>query len=294
MLRAEGMADRRARDATDRRAYETRRMEIHRALGRLRRCPTRRELLDRIHAEVAHSCGFSRVMLSTVRGSRWIPPASTWPAEIPLAATMWETEMVRRRTPILVTDPGHSPRAFADLVAATGTTSYVAAPIAPSRSVIGLLHADRHGQDPAVNEADRDALWLFAENVGLLIERATLSERLDQERRRLNALLRQSATGLDTLCEAGIELGDETPAAARAPGMPGISAAPRRDALLTERERQVLDLVATGATNREVAAVLSLSGDTVKTHISHVLHKLRVTTRAEAAARYRSASDGSP
>jgi DNA-binding CsgD family transcriptional regulator len=269
-------------------------VEIHRALGRLRRCTDRRQLLRHIPAELVRSCGFSRAMLSAVHGTRWAVPAQVWPTEIPLTTTMWETEMVRRRVPILVTDPTAGGRVFDGLLASTGATSYVAAPIAPSRQVIALLHADRFGQDRPVDSTDRDALWLFTENVGLLIERATLSERLDQERRVLNAMLEQAVAGLNALCEAGIELGDETPPAARAWGGPAITAAPRRDALLTDRERDVLDLVATGATNQEVAAGLSLSAETVKTHVAHVLRKLRASTRAEAVARYRSTSAPAP
>lgn len=53
---------------------------------------------------------------------------------------------------------------------------------------------------------------------------------------------------------------------------------------LTPRERQVLGLLASGATNREIAAELHISGPTVKTHVGHVLDKLHVRNRAEAAA----------
>jgi len=289
LLRADRMVQRLSRDAAARHAHDARRVEIHRALGRLRRCASLRDLLRAIPPELVTACGFSRAMLSAVDGTRWTVPPSVWPAEIPLTATMWETDMVRRRMPILVSDAAGSGRTFPGLLTGTATTSYVAAPIAPTRQVIGLLHADRLGQDRPVDDSDREALWLFTENVGLLIERATLSEQLDRERRLLRTQLHQVADSLDALCEAGIELGDETPAAARAWGGPAITPAPGRDALLTDRERDVLDLVATGATNSEVAAALSLSADTVKTHVAHVLRKLRVDTRAEAVARYRRA-----
>ncbi len=51
---------------------------------------------------------------------------------------------------------------------------------------------------------------------------------------------------------------------------------------LSEREREVLDLIASGATNREIAAKLYLSPHTVKDHTSAIYSKLEVRNRAEA------------
>ena len=53
---------------------------------------------------------------------------------------------------------------------------------------------------------------------------------------------------------------------------------------LTTREREVLARLAAGRTNRQIAAELVLSERTVETHVGHVLGKLGVANRAEAAA----------
>lgn len=55
--------------------------------------------------------------------------------------------------------------------------------------------------------------------------------------------------------------------------------------VLTEREREVLLLVASGATNREIAGELHLSPHTIKEHTSALYRKLRVRNRAEAVQR---------
>jgi DNA-binding NarL/FixJ family response regulator len=52
--------------------------------------------------------------------------------------------------------------------------------------------------------------------------------------------------------------------------------------LLTEREREVLDLIAAGSTNREIAQRLYLSPHTVKEHTSMLYRKLHARNRAEA------------
>lgn len=53
---------------------------------------------------------------------------------------------------------------------------------------------------------------------------------------------------------------------------------------LTEREVQVLRLVAQGLGNKEIAGQLNLSEHTVKTHLRHILDKLHLRSRAHAAA----------
>lgn len=53
---------------------------------------------------------------------------------------------------------------------------------------------------------------------------------------------------------------------------------------LSAREREVLHLVATGARNRDIAAQLGVSDNTVKFHVSNLLRKTGTTTRSELAA----------
>jgi DNA-binding NarL/FixJ family response regulator len=53
---------------------------------------------------------------------------------------------------------------------------------------------------------------------------------------------------------------------------------------LTAREVEILDMVAAGRTNREIAAACFLAEKTVKNHINRIFAKLSVTTRAEAVS----------
>jgi two-component system, NarL family, response regulator DevR len=53
---------------------------------------------------------------------------------------------------------------------------------------------------------------------------------------------------------------------------------------LTEREREVLALVARGYTNKQIAETLYVSEKTARNHVSHILEKLGLSRRSEAAA----------
>ena len=60
--------------------------------------------------------------------------------------------------------------------------------------------------------------------------------------------------------------------------------ASERDSLLTAREREILQLLADGMSNNEVAKKLFISQETVKSHVRHILAKLEADTRTQAVA----------
>ena len=74
----------------------------------------------------------------------------------------------------------------------------------------------------------------------------------------------------------------------------GLAARPGREVFphLTEREREVLELLARGYDNRRIARELYLSDKTVRNHVSNVLARLDAPDRAEAILRARRAGMG--
>jgi DNA-binding NarL/FixJ family response regulator len=69
---------------------------------------------------------------------------------------------------------------------------------------------------------------------------------------------------------------------------------------MTKRERQVIDLISDGATNKEIAQKLHISTFTVKSHVHNILEKLALNTRVQIAKHahlsetYKSAGDSTP
>jgi DNA-binding CsgD family transcriptional regulator len=276
-------------------------VRIQEGLRRLRVLTTPQELIEAAPAELIRTVGVTRAMVSRVRGSLWTPEVLAIAdgvdpeeedfqryvaeTEIPLAHMLMETELVRRRIPVLVTDPATHPRTYKPIVEAARSTSYAAAPIMPTTRVIGFLHVDRFGQELPVSAEDRDNLWVFAEHFALLYERSVLLERLEFQRSRLHDLLSSTSESLDAISGADVTL--ERHERASAPASPPTSGRPSLLAsLLTAREQEVLELMTSGATNNQIARELVVSEGTVKSHVKRILRKLRVDNRAGAVARY--------
>jgi DNA-binding NarL/FixJ family response regulator len=105
-------------------------------------------------------------------------------------------------------------------------------------------------------------------------------------------LLADAASIADAL--GHVQLQTAVAAFASAAGLAASVGAPASASVtdgLTARERQVLDLIAEGLSNRQIGERLFISVKTVSVHVSAVLRKLGASTRTEAAVVARSAGD---
>jgi DNA-binding CsgD family transcriptional regulator len=192
---------------------------------------------------------------------------------------------------MILHDAPNDPRGFQPLVTAFRTQCYVAVPIAPSGRVIGFLHADHYYAGRDVEEHELDLLSVYAEGFGFAFERTVLLERVRAQRDHATKLMGATSALMDDVCRSDVELvrgsADQvTPRVGAAAQPVLLTGESRLDSLLTRREIEVLSLMADGQTNAGIATRLVISEGTVKSHVGHVLRKMRAANRAEAVSRY--------
>jgi LuxR family transcriptional regulator, regulator of acetate metabolism len=278
---------------------------VSQALRGLRPAASLPALFNRATHEICESMGFERAVVFGLRGQTLVAEcahvrgtagagervlADLRLTPLQLGPRLHESEVLRRRRSLLVTDAARDPRALARL---PGARSYVEAPIICREKALGLVQADRGVTGQAVTELDRDTLWAFVEGFGYAVERELLAERLRVESERILALVRSAEASVTELGRPEIALSSPQ-AGSSSSGLPWELPSrgsprvpdPDLDDLLTRREREVLDMLAEGATNVGIAQQLVVSEGTVKTHVKHILRKLGVQNRSQAVSRY--------
>ncbi|WP_157521480.1 LuxR C-terminal-related transcriptional regulator [Mycobacterium sp. ACS4331] len=273
------------------------------ALSRLHGVDSVEQMLEQAPAELV-KCGFDRVIVSRVEESIWwvenvhVRADPEWAEEIAKAGRenpthidhpLVESEIMRRRAPVLVRDVQHDPRVNVAIGRASLSRSYVAAPIMPDGRIIGMLHADCYSSRRHVDEDDLAVLWMFAEGFGYAFQRTALSERLRGARDEIQRMARDIASAADDLCSARTTLGSPrgTSEVRQSPAVAASLAANSSiETVLSRREIEVVSLMAEGMSNGAIATHLVISEGTVKTHVKHILRKLKASNRAEAVFRY--------
>jgi len=276
---------------------------IQKALSRLRGIESADAMLERAPEEICRSLGFDRAIISRVEDSLWIPVKfhvegdEAWAQQLldassepqPLDHMILESDMARRRAPLLVRDVKEVADKVHEPIATTSDSrSYVAAPIMPSGNVIGFLHADYYLSQRHVDEFDRDVLFAFAEAFGHAFERCVLAGRLKAQGDQVRAMAASLEAVIEEIRESEVRIaGESHPAPEGGPRMaPPTPGDHRLRSLLTGRELEVLALLAAGETNAAIGARLVISEGTVKSHVKHILRKLRAANRAEAVSKY--------
>jgi DNA-binding CsgD family transcriptional regulator len=279
---------------------------INETMARFAHADSLADLVRQAPALLCAAGDFDRAMISRVRGSTWTPTAvhvavgvddeesvtlvaALCALQVPLTGSLVETEVLRHRAPMLI-EPMDSagttsaPHTFEVLAGLLGSPAYVVAPVVIGDRVAGFLHADVYTSRRALTVADRAGIQIFAAMFGLFYERAAMGQRLRDQRQSVAAAIaagNQSDIGPDAarLVRTQVRSADHD----RRGNGPWQ---PVHDGALTSRELEILRLLASGATNGQIASALVVSDNTVKSHIKRILRKLPAANRAEAVYRY--------
>jgi DNA-binding NarL/FixJ family response regulator len=175
--------------------------------------------------------------------------------------------------------------------------------------VVATLHTDMFFRGRNVDSVDRDVVCAFANSLSHALERAVLIERLHAQGAAVRRLVAQTAETVATFQSEELHLGPlatpisrPDPAASapltsptpRAVGPASPDHYPRWYQSLTPRELEVLELIATGASNTAIAAKLVVTEGTVKSHVKKILRKLGATNRSHAVVMFLRARDRTP
>ncbi|WP_439031289.1 response regulator transcription factor [Gordonia terrae] len=249
--------------------------------------------------EACASLGFSKAMFSWVEGSSWTPEhvfvgpdvgdefdalrTAVDGTSVPLMRAPREADLVRYRRPYVLERGGYHRDAYRPLIDLSDPAAYAAAPIIANGRTVAILHVDRDRRP--ITDNDLQLLLLATRICGSVITTA--------ENRRL---LRRDADTLQRLFDGVLNPTRPTRVGA-------FGAATTDDGhtfrladdpapQLSDREQAVLRLLATGATNRQIAADMFISEGTVKSHVRHIFRKLGIDSRAQAAAFHRESRIG--
>ena len=205
---------------------------------------------------------------------------------IPLHAQLLETEVIRRRAGVLVLNARSDPRVDRVTDDRFGADAHVTVPIMPEGKVVGFFHGGCYPGNRLVDAFDFDAVGMFARGFGRVLERVVLRTRISQQREYFERMVVSEADFAARLADSKIALDDGGNVVPEGRVPPPLPPEARIRSLLTARELEVLELMAAGRTNREIATEFVVSVGTVKFHVKHILSKLNATNRAQAVSRY--------
>jgi DNA-binding CsgD family transcriptional regulator len=177
---------------------------------------------------------------------------------------------------------GEAPSSLASLL---GLEHFALGAVIPEKRVLALLLVARG--DPPVDTADRDAVHLFAHLVGLAVERLFLRVRMREMALELRHLIASAQATMKETLESPVALPVDYGAGPVFPAAyPAAESSVALEELLTARERQIAGHMVAGLSNRQIAAEMHLSPETVKGYVGRVLRKLGASNRVDAVTRY--------
>ncbi|MCW3016288.1 MAG: hypothetical protein JWO02_3380 [Solirubrobacterales bacterium] len=262
---------------------------------RLRACTGVAAMLAQAADLTRSECGFARALVLSV-GPGQLTAAGTHALSDPasdklrrrvqgspvmLVAGTAESDIIRggRRR-----QPRTAPTSL--LAETLGLEHYGFGAIAPESQALGLLVVER--PDRPLDALDRALVTSVAAMVGVTLEHLILHARMTEVSMELRNLTSSAQALMTEVLHAPMTIPTERRHSTAFPRA-GLASMPARGnvrEILTDREIEIAALLVEGRSNREIAAHLILSPETVKDCVVRIRRKLQAGNRVEAAARY--------
>jgi DNA-binding CsgD family transcriptional regulator len=252
------------------------------------------ELLSRASDAAREVCSFARALVvcvdDQVLTTDGLGALSDPPSDLMRRALLAQTIRLRPRTLeadlIRIAEGARGELSRSSILdAVLGLEDFVLAPVIPEDRVLALLVLDRSG--PTVEPADLDAAHLFAHLLGCSVGRLVARQRMGEFAAELRHLTASAQALVKEALEAPIALPkDHGAGPVFAPRYSDPPAGDQLREMFTPRELNIAAQMIHGRSNREIAAELQISPETVKTYVARVIRKLGASNRADAAVRY--------
>lgn len=219
--------------------------------------------------------GFERVVYARLCGADWRPVAARSDTDavdvsaatpVTVRPALAEYPVLVEQAPVVV-GPGCEHR----LLPVEWCRSYLVVPVLERGAVVGLIHAGYRDPARRLSALDREVLWVLSE----ALTPSFASARAGDALRDLMGRMTRFAGELGQFGCTFV-------------GAPPVAAPPD----VSGREREVLELMAAGQTNGQIARRLVITEGTVKSHVKRIMRKLDAANRAEAVAAWMRPSAG--
>lgn len=267
-------------------------LAAHRHLDNSRSMP---ELLSRASEAARVWCGFSRGLVVSVDDHTLSAAGLTvldddasdalrrqlLAQPIPLRPGTAEADFIR----LAEGGRGEGGHAPSGLQALLGLEHFALGAVMPEDRVLALLVLDR--DLGPVDESERGVVQVFAHLLACAVGRLVMRQRMSE----FAVELRHLTTSAQALVKEGLESPITLPmdygaGPVFATAYPATQSADQLKELFTRRELNIVAQMADGRSNREIAADLQISPETVKTYVARVMRKLGASNRADAAVRF--------
>lgn len=245
------------------------------------------DLAHQICVEVVDAAAFSQAMFSTIGKCGWQVQARYPLGGIDRSEVFdWTSSSIEQECAkshkVLAT--GTDWPATEPVRSILGSADYVVAPVLAESLVVGLIHAS-HDLPLVVDLDSVKVMDLFAAAFGAAYEREHWAQRISAHRQIVNARAAQLVRSREAVLSADLEIGSAPSGLVTVRDLtPGSGSS--LDSLLTAREKEVMHLIVAGSSNAEIADMLFITVETVKSHVKKVLRKLGAVNRSEAISLY--------